>query len=56
MKAIDIIWDTDGEEIDDLPTEMEFPDEVFDGGYDDNVADYLSNQTGWCVESFNIVE
>lgn len=56
MKAINIIWDTDGEEIDGLPTEMEFPDELFDGGYDDDVADYLSDQTGWCVESFNIEE
>ena len=54
MKAINIIWDTDGEEIDGLPTEMEFPDELFDGGYDDDIADYLSDQTGWCVESFDI--
>lgn len=23
-------------------------------GYDDGVADYLSDQTGWCVESFMI--
>ena len=56
MKAINIIWDTDGERIKGLPKEMEFPDELFDGGYDDDVADYLSDQTGWCVESFNIVE
>ena len=55
MRAINIIWDTD-EEIVDLPTEMEFPNELFDGGYDDDVANYLSDQTGWCVESFNIVE
>jgi len=56
MKATNIVWDTDGEVVDGLPTEMEFPDELFDGGYDDDVADYLSDQTGWCVESFDIEE
>ena len=55
MRAINIVWDTDNEDVD-LPTEMNFPDELFNGGYDDDVADYLSEQTGWCVESFDIVE
>ena len=57
MKATNIVWDMDdgidNEIIENLPTEMEFPDELFDGGYDD-VADYLLDQTGWCVESFEI--
>lgn len=55
MKAINIIWDTDGEVVN-LPTEMEFPNELFDGGYNDDVTNYLCDRTGWCVVSFDIVE
>lgn len=52
MRATNIEWDVDIE----LPTEMEFPDELFDGSYDDDVADYLSDQTGFCVLGFTIEE
>ena len=49
MKAINIKWDTDNEVID-LPTEVNIPE-----GYDeDEVADYLSDEYGFCVFSFDI--
>ena len=53
MLVTNIIYDTDGYKMD-LPTEMEVPDELYDGSYDDEVADYISDQTGFCVESFCI--
>ena len=49
MKAINIIWETDGEDIE-LPTEMEIPSVVRVG----SVADYLSDETGWLVKSYNV--
>ncbi len=56
MRVTNIVWNDDGADEDflDLPTEMEVPDELYDGGYDDEVADYLSEQTGYCVEAFCI--
>ena len=36
----------------DLPTEIEVPDDLFDGSYDDEVADYISDITGVCVQNF----
>ena len=60
MRVIDIDWDTDGQDIKnlDLPTEVEVPDdiadEIFDGGYDDDVADWLSDEYGYCVYGFII--
>lgn len=50
MKVTDIIWDTDGEDIDNLPEEVNIPDDIDE----DDIADYLSDEYGWCVESFNI--
>lgn len=52
MKAIDIIWETDGEEID-LPTEIEIPDSV-DSNDENAVSDYLSNEIGWLVIGYTI--
>ena len=49
--AKDIVWDTDGEEVE-LPTEVLIP-------YDvpvDNEADYLSDTYGWCVISYSLKE
>ncbi len=45
-----IIWDTDGISIDDLPETVELPD----GTDPDEVSDILSDEYGWCVESFSI--
>ena len=47
MLVSDIIWETDGEEID-LPTEVEVDDNMSD----DEIADYLSDTYGWLVISF----
>ena len=51
-KAIDIVWETDGEEID-LPTEVKLPDEI-DVNDEYAVTDYLSDEYGWLVISYNI--
>jgi len=48
MKATNIIWDTDGKDID-LPTEIEIPDWMTG---EDEISDYLSDQTGFCHEGF----
>ena len=50
MKVVDIIWETDGEEID-LPTEMEIPDSI-DYNDDDAITDYLSDETGFLVIAY----
>ena len=50
MKVVDIIWETDGEDID-LPTEMEIPDSI-DPDDDDAITDYLSDETGWLVVAY----
>ena len=49
MKAINIKWDTDNEMID-LPTEVEIPE----GYSEDEVADYLSDEYGYCIFNFDI--
>lgn len=50
MKVVDIIWVTDGEEVD-LPTEMEIPDHI-DPDDDDAIDDYLSDKTGFLVVAY----
>lgn len=57
IKAFDIIWDTDGEPIT-LPKEMYLEldeDELSDdeGVLEENIANKLSDETGWLVDSFN---
>ena len=49
MKAINIKWDTDDQVVD-LPTEVEIPE----GYSEDEVADYLSDEYGYCVFNFDI--
>ena len=50
--AVDIVWDTDGEDEEDLglPSRVEIP--FF--ADDDEIADYLSDEYGYCVFGFNI--
>ena len=52
MKAVDIIWETDGEDIE-LPTEMDIPSDV-DAECEGLVADYLSDQTGFLVLAYTL--
>ena len=54
MKAINILWDTDGEEVN-LPNEIEIPDWV-DREDDDEISDYLSDTTGFCHLVFELVD
>ena len=54
MKAINILWDTDGEEVN-LPNEIEIPDWV-DKEDDDEISDYLSDTTGFCHFGFEFVD
>ena len=54
MKAINILWDTDGEEVN-LPNEIEIPDSV-DKEDDDEISDYLSDITGFCHLGFELVD
>lgn len=50
MRAVDIQWETDGEPCVDLPDEMQIPDHI----RHDGIADYLSDETGWLVNGFQI--
>ena len=50
MKVVDIIWETDGEDVD-LPTEMDIPDSI-DPDDDDAITDYISDETGWLVVAY----
>ena len=50
MKAINIIWDTDGEDIS-LPTEIDIPEEMED---EDELENYLSEVTGFCHKGFDL--
>ena len=54
MKAINILWDTDGEEVN-LPNEIEIPDWI-DENDDDEISDYLSDVTGFCHFGFEIAD
>ena len=49
MKAINIKWDTDDQVVD-LPTEVEIPK----GCFEEEVADYFSDEYGYCVFNFDI--
>ena len=52
IKVTNIVYDTDGESISDLPTEMIVNvDGVID--VESEIADAISDNTGWCVESYN---
>lgn len=52
MKAINIIWETDGEEVN-LPSEIELPSTI-EADDEDTITDYLSDETGWLVISYDI--
>ena len=64
LKAINIKWDTDGDEeiLQDLPTEMIIPDYLEDWYSSDReyameeISDWLSDETGFCHNGFEIVK
>ncbi len=47
MKIRDILWDTDGERIDNLPKEATVEDVA-----EEDAANYLSDTYGFCVISY----
>lgn len=58
MKAVNINWDIDRDDYINLaeqdmlpPTEVELPDDI----QDDDIADWLSDNYDWCVNSFDII-
>ena len=55
MKAINIEWDTDGdmELLEDLPIEIEIPNDMTD---EEEISDYISNETGFCHFGFELVD
>ena len=51
--AVGIIWDTDGEEVDALPNEVEIPESV----KDEEIPDYLSDKYEFLVSNIeDIIE
>jgi hypothetical protein len=58
MKAVKIVWDIDRDDYINLseqdmlpPTEVELPDDI----QEDDIADWLSDNYNWCVNSFEII-
>lgn len=56
MKAANIKWETDGEDVT-LPIEMDIPEHVVKESKEDEdaISDYISNITGWLHNGFEIV-
>jgi len=54
-RKVFVRWETDGEEIENLPEEMELPEELSDAS-DDEITNWLSDQTGWLVIGWNYEE
>ena len=59
MKAINIEWDIDEDYDGDLdvlqmlPNEIEIPNEMTD---EEEISDYISNETGFCHKGFELVD
>lgn len=55
MRAINIQWNTDGdmELLSELPTEMDIPEKMVD---EEEISDYLSDETGYCHRGFELVK
>lgn len=53
MKAVNIQWDTDGDQelLNELPTEIDIPDGMDN---EDEISDYISDVTGFCHYGFEI--
>ena len=50
MKKVKVNWETDGEEVN-LPYIVDVPSNI----EEENIADYLSDNYGWLVNSFEMV-
>lgn len=53
MKAINIKWDVDNKkDLNYLPKEMEVPNGMID---EEEISDYITNETGFCHNGFELV-
>lgn len=52
LMATNIQWDTDGEDVT-LPKEINIPENMTD---ENEISDYLSDETGFCHKGFDLVE
>ncbi len=53
MRAINIEWDVDEiEDLENLPTEIEIPE----GIDEEEIPDYLSDETGFCHKGYTLVK
>lgn len=52
MKAINIDWETDGNDIN-LPTKVELPNNIEEDDFD-SINDYLSDTYGYLVNTYSI--
>lgn len=54
LKAINIMWDVDDKrDLKHLPTEIIIPEGMTD---EDDISDYISDETGFCHDGFELVE
>lgn len=54
MKAVNIIWDIDDtEDLKFLPTEIDIPSGITD---EDEISDYITNETGFCHCGFKLTD
>ncbi len=55
MKAINILWDVDDDEKElvSLPDEIDIPEGMTD---EDEISDYLSDETGFCYKGFDLID
>ena len=54
MRAINIIWDVDYEEdLENLPTEIDIPNGMTD---EEEISDYITDETGFCHCGFELVD
>lgn len=53
MKAVNIEWDTDGDQeiFDSLPQEIEIPEHMTD---EDEISDYITGVTGYCFYDYEL--
>lgn len=53
LYATDIIWETDGEVVESLPSEVAIPESIDEDDYD-AISDYLSDEYGYLVISYDV--
>lgn len=52
LMATNIKWDMDDDDNTEVPETMEIPEDMED---EDEISDYLSEQTGYCHKGFDLI-